>query len=146
MTNIQRSLRGALVAGTALLLACGDMGTDPTTQRFLGCDVQQVFLDESRNGTLSTNDCQLQGAYTDMYFLDLRNDRDLLIIDLQSFDFDGYLALYDWDTRELIADNDNLNAFTTDARLAGSLPRGRYVIAASSWFANETGRYVLTVD
>ena len=136
-----------MLAGSALLLACGEgYGTDPVAQRFLGCDVQQVFLNESIGGALSTNDCRLQGAYTDMYFLDLRNDQDLLIIDLQSFDFDAYLALYDWDTRELIADNDNLNGFTFDARLAGSLPRGRYVIAASSWHTDETGSYQLTVD
>lgn len=147
MKNIQRSLKGALLAGPlALLLACGDSVTDPTSQRFMGCDVQQAFLNESLGGSLSTSDCLVEGGYTDMYFLDLRNDQELLIIDLQSFDFDAYLALYDWDTGEFIVDNDRFVDGNPDARLSGSLPRGRYIIAASSWFAQETGQYVLTLD
>ncbi|MEX0908281.1 MAG: hypothetical protein WDZ58_00845, partial [Gemmatimonadaceae bacterium] len=69
-----------------------------------------------------------------------------LIIDLESFDFDAYLAIYDWDTGELLYENDDFNDFDTDARLSGTLPRGRYVIAATSLAAGETGQYVLTVD
>lgn len=147
MTNIQRHLRGALRAGpAALLLACGDLATDPRNQTFMGCPVREVFVGESLGGTLSGGDCTVNGAYAEMYLLDLRNDQDLLIIDLESFDFDAYLVLYDRDTGDLIAENDDLNSFTTDARLSGSLPRGRYIISATTYDARETGRYVLTVD
>src|SRR5687768_2743996 len=109
MTNIQRSLRGALLAGPALLLlACGDLATDPRLQTFMGCEVREIYVNESLAGTLDGGDCRVQGAYTEMYLLDLRNDADL-IIDLESFDFDAYLALYDRDTGELLVENDDLN-------------------------------------
>jgi len=146
MKNIRRSLRGALLAGPAvLLLACGDAINDPRLQTFMGCPVSEIVVDESRGGTLSSGDCLLEGAYTDMYYLEVFNDSNL-IIDLESFDFDAYLVLYDRDTGELLADNDDLNSFDSDARLAGYLPRGRYVIGATSFDVGETGQYVLTVD
>jgi len=148
MQNIQRSLRGALLAvPAALLLAC-DAGyaTAPYDRRFMGCEVRDIFVGEALGGTLSSGDCRVQNAYTDMYFFDHRNDQDILIIDLESFDFDAYLSLYDWDTGELLYENDDFNDFDTDARLSGTLPRGRYVIAASSFEAGETGQYVLTLD
>ena len=148
MTNIQRSLRGALLAGpVALLLACGDgYSTAPYGRTFMGCDVRDIFVGDARSGTLSSGDCRVQNAYTDMYFFDHRNDQDILIIDLESFDFDAYLSIYDFDTGELLYENDDVNEFDTDARLSGTLPRGRYVIAASSFEAGETGQYTLTVD
>ena len=146
MKNIQRSLRGALLAGPALLLlACGDAINDPRLQTFMGCPVREIVVDESRGGTLSSGDCLLEGAYTDMYYLEVFNDSNL-IIDLESFDFDAYLVLYDRDTGELLADNDDLNSFDSDARLAGYLPRGRYIISATSFDVGETGQYVITVD
>jgi hypothetical protein len=147
MKNIQRSLRGALLAGPAVLfmLAC-DSVTDPRFDRFMGCDVREVFVGDALGGTLSSGDCRVQNAYTDMYFFDHRNEQDILIIDLESFDFDAFLSIYDWDTGELLYENDDFNDFDSDARLSGTLPRGRYVIAASSYDAGETGQYVLTVD
>ena len=154
MKNIGRSLRGALLAGPALLLvACTDSVTDPRQQTFLGCQVNQIFLGETVGGTLSSSDCTVRNpfndgvtTYTDMWFFDLRDDNDLVIIDLESFDFDTWLVLYDYDTGEILAENDDFNDFTTDSRLAGALPRGRYVISATSYEVGETGQYTLTVD
>lgn len=138
---------GALLVGPALLLlACGgDYGTDPQQQRFMGCSVRQIYLDESRAGTLSSADCIVEGAYAEMYYLEINGDRDA-IIDLESFDFDAYLVLYDWDTGEVLAENDDLNSVDSDARLSGFLPQGRYAISATTYDPGETGRYVLTVD
>ena len=148
MKNIQRSLRGALLAAPALLLlACGDMIADPVQQRFLGCDLVQIHVDESRSGSLSSSDCVVDGTYTEMWYFDHRETEDqILVIDLESFDFDAYLVLYDYDTGEVIAENDDVNASDSDARLIGTLARGRYVIAATSFDPGETGQYVLTVD
>ena len=148
MMNIQRSLRGALLAGPALLLlACGDMVNDPIQQRFLGCDLEQIYVNESRGGLLSSSDCIVDGTYTEMWYFDWRgDDNQVLVIDLESFDFDAYLVLYDYDTGEIIAENDNVNPSDPDARLIGTLARGRYVIATTSFDPGETGQYVLTVD
>ncbi len=111
----------------------------------MGCSVRQVYLDESRAGTLSSTDCVVQGAYAEMYYLEINGDRDA-IIDLESFDFDAYLVLYDWDTGELLAENDDLNSGDSDARLSGFLPQGRYVISATTFDVGEAGQFVLTVD
>lgn len=148
MKNIQRSLRGALLAGPVLLtLACGDMVNDPIQQRFLGCDLVQIYVDESRAGSLSSGDCIVDGTYTEMWYFDHRGSEDqILVMDLESFDFDAYLVLYDYDTGAIIAENDDVNPSDPDARLSGTLARGRYVIAATSLEANQTGQYVLTVD
>lgn len=59
---------------------------------------------------------------------------------------DTYLELYDRDTGEKLAFNDDLDEFTADSRLSGSLPRDRYIIAAMSYDSGETGQYALTVD
>ncbi|CAN5608551.1 hypothetical protein BH23GEM1_BH23GEM1_01930 [soil metagenome] len=112
----------------------------------MGCPVQQIYVDDARSGTLTTGDCRVNGRYAHMYLLDHRRDQDFLIIDLESFDFDAYLELYDRDTGELLVENDDLNDFDTDARLSRFLPRGRYIIAATSFDVGETGQYVLTVD
>ena len=148
MKSIRRSLRGALLAGPVmLLLACGDMVNDPTQRLFLGCELEQIFVNESRGGLLSASDCIVDGAYTEMWYFDWRGDEDqVLVIDLESFDFDSYLVLYDYDTGEAIAANDDINLTDPDARLIGSLARGRYVIAATTAEGGETGQYVLTVD
>ena len=148
MKNIQRSLRGTLLAGPVLLLlACGDMINDPLQTRVLGCDLEQIFVNESRGGLISTNDCIVDGAYTEMWYFDWRGDEDqVLVIDLESFDFNAYLVLYDYDTGEAIAANDDINLTDPDARLIGTLARGRYVIAATTAAGGETGQYVLTVD
>lgn len=148
MTNIQRSLRGVLLAApAALLLACGDAITDPTARRFLGCDLEQIYVNESRSGVLSSSDCIVDGTYTEMWYFDHRGSEDqVLVIDLESFDFDAYLVLYDYDTGAIVAENDDVNSTDSDARLLGTLARGRYVIAATSFDPGETGQYVLTVD
>lgn len=136
-----------MLAGSALLLAaCGDYATGPGLQTFMGCPVQQIYADEARSGTLRTSDCRVQGAYAHMYLLDHRREQDFLIIDLESVDFDAYLVLYDAQTGQLLYENDDINEFDTDARLSGTLPRGRYIISATTFEAGETGRYVLTVD
>lgn len=148
MTNVQRSLRGALLAApAALLLACGDMIADPVQRRFLGCDLEQIYVNESRSGVLSSSDCIVDGTYTEMWYFDHRGSEDqVFVIDMESFDFDAYLVLYDYDTGRVIAENNDVNASDSDARLLGTLARGRYVIAATSFDPRETGQYVLTVD
>jgi hypothetical protein len=96
------------------------------------------------NGSLTTNDCQEQGFFTDYYEIRLNSGRDVRI-DLASNDFDAFLELWDRETGEFLGD-DNNSGFGTNAHLEGFLPAGTYVIAASSAFTGETGDYSLAVD
>lgn len=96
------------------------------------------------NGSLTTNDCQEQGFFTDYYEIRLNNGRDIRI-DLASNDFDAFLELWDRETGNFITEA-NFGGIGDNARIEGFLPAGTYVIAASSNFQGETGDYSLAVD
>lgn len=139
-----RRLLGLTVLAAAV--ACnGDSVFGPgSAEQFRGCSVFRLNLGSNVNGSLSTNDCQDQGYFTDYYEIRLNNGRDISI-DLASTQFDAFLELYDRETGDFIADDDN-SGFGNNARLQGFLPAGIYIIAASSFFTGETGNYSLAVD
>jgi hypothetical protein len=135
-----------LIALTAAVACNGDSILGPgSADPFRGCSsVFRMNVGSTVNGTLTTNDCQEQGWFTDYYEIRLNNGRDVSI-DLASNEFDTFVELYDRETGDFIADDDN-SGFGNNARLQGFLPAGTYVIAASSFFQNETGDYNLAVD
>lgn len=140
-----RRLLGLTVLAAAV--ACnGDSILGPgSADPFRGCSsVFRMNLGSTVNGSLSTNDCQDQGYFTDYYEIQLNSGRDITI-DLASNDFDAFLELYDRETGDFLGEDDN-SGFGNNARLQGFLPAGTYVIAASSFFTNETGDYSLAVE
>ncbi|MFM7470557.1 MAG: trypsin-like peptidase domain-containing protein [Nodosilinea sp.] len=65
---------------------------------------------------------------------------------LQSSDFDTYLVLMD-DQGEVVGDNDDGNANTTDSELVVTLPRnGQYTVIVNAYDQARPGRFLLTVD
>jgi len=96
------------------------------------------------NGSLTTNDCQEQGFFTDYYEIRLNSGRDITI-DLASNDFNAFLELWDRETGDFLGEDFD-SGFGTNAHLEGFLPAGTYVIAASSQFTSETGDYSLAVQ
>ncbi len=114
----------------------------PTTVQ----DAPVLQLGEKITGTLTAGDPQLEaGEYADSYqFQGQRGQR--LAFDLESDDFDTYLALSFPDGgREFNDDRAGLE--DTDSRLAITLPEdGTYSLTATSFAAGETGTYSLTMQ
>jgi len=68
----------------------------------------------------------------------------LLLATMSSFDLDPYLTLYDA-SGAVVAENDD-DGYSTNSMLVALLQPGSYVIAASTYFAGETGAYTLTLE
>jgi len=68
----------------------------------------------------------------------------LFLANMVSFDLDPVLTLYDQDGN-IIATNDD-DGFTTDSLLVALLAPGSYVLAASTYYAGESGEYSLTLE
>ena len=133
-----------IVALSVLITGCSD-ATGNVPDSFLGCDrVEGYRLGDSEGGNLSTSDCGLSGSYIDYYAFTLSSDRDI-VIDLASNQFDAYLILFDRRTGQVIEENDD-GPFDTDARIAGFLERGDYVIGVTSFDPGEIGQYTLDSD
>lgn len=133
---------GALLAASLTLAGCDDItGSDD----FLNCDeVRRISIPATVDGDLRSGDCRLRGDNTpvDYYEFTVNGSR-TVFIDLESFDFDAFVILYDEDGR-VIAENDD-GGFGTDASLEVDLRSGRYVVAANS-YEGEGGEYRLYVE
>ncbi len=68
----------------------------------------------------------------------------LILANMTSSEIDSVLTLYDQEGN-IIASNDD-DGFTTDALLVALVGPGSYVLAASTYFAGETGAYTLTLE
>lgn len=71
-------------------------------------------------------------------------DESLLLIDATSYEFDTVLTLFDEFGNE-IAQNDDYGD-SSDSRLAVPLAPGAYVLAVSSYYADEFGSYAVSVE
>lgn len=66
-------------------------------------------------------------------------------IDMESTSLDAYLVVED-DAGELIAENDDATAHTTDAQVEVQLGPGTYRIGATTYAPGETGHYTISVQ
>lgn len=78
------------------------------------------------------------------YFSLTVSDDALLVITLSSDDFDTVLTVFDADGNE-VAQNDDYN-FSSDSQAAVQLAPGSYVVAASSYYLDGAGDYLLTIE
>jgi len=136
--------RSIVVAGKPVLIT--QSGTSST------CTITPYPINQSALGTLSTTDCRSivdPNAYADFYTFSGQAGK-LISIELYSLAFDAYLTLFD-PNGNIIAWNDDGNAGSTNSRIPHGtgyfvLPfTGTYLIEASSYNANETGGYTLTL-
>lgn len=139
------ALRAALLSALALA-ACSDSPMDAGGQ-FLGCDlVASIEVGRSVLGTLDPSDCrESAGAFVDFYELRLSATRGITIY-LSSVQFDPYLVLLERSTGRTVAQNSDVDIFTTDSSIRTTLPAGTYVIVVTSYRVGEEGRYRLEVD
>lgn len=137
-TGVRMRVGGLAVAGRYVAIVQSD------------CPVTPLTIPQTVNGALTTTDCRSlvdDNAYADLYsFSGQAGQR--IAISLTSANFDAYLTLY--------GPNGGLLSFNDDDVSSNSrIPRGSdflilpfsgtYVIDASSYNANETGNYTLSL-
>lgn len=143
-TSPSARVGGLLVAGRYVLITqAGSLGN---------CPVTSLTIPQTVNATLSTTDCRSvvdENAYADLYsFSGQAGQR--VAIEHTTTAFDAYLVLIA-ESGSIIGSNDDSDSTTTSSRIPpGSgyfvLPyTGTYIIEASSFNANETGSYTLSL-
>lgn len=108
-------------------------------------DVVSLSLGQSASGRLEAGDYQLDtGEYGDIYVFDGVSGQSINI-ELTSTDFDTYLVLVTPKGDQI--DNDDFEAQSAVSRIEMPLREtGRYRVLTTSYKANETGAYRLTVN
>ncbi|MGH9943651.1 MAG: Calx-beta domain-containing protein, partial [Pyrinomonadaceae bacterium] len=114
-----------------------------------GAPPDPITVGQTINGTLTTSDCALQdGSYFDEYRFNGTAGQQIAV-ELNSADFDSFLYLLAPDGSLLEVDDDSGGG--TDSRIPSeggffSLPStGAYTIYATSFHAEDTGAYTLTL-
>jgi subtilisin family serine protease len=102
--------------------------------------------DSSLRGDLNPTDAihRQWRSFKDEYALTGLKHKQQVQINLQSSAFDAYLQLIDRDTGKIIAQNDDANSGTSDARLTFTVRRNtQYILRVTSYERGKTGRYKL---
>lgn len=101
-------------------------------------------IGDMRLGALQTTDeLDVDGAYLDAFSLRVESEQDVFIL-MESASVDAWLWLLTEDGEVIEFDDDSGGG--SDAEIVTTLPRGCYVIQATSFSPGETGTYALTVD
>jgi hypothetical protein len=154
----------ALVLG-ALGAACGDSSGPnlsfpnlSATLRNAFCVMDNVTVNESRSGTISTSDCDssdidpADSSYFEVYVVKVASQQ-AVTFDISS-NFDSYLTLLRLDSYTttsaqltFLDDNDDRSSVDLDALLTYTLlPNVDYVIVVSGFDYSETGSYTLDIN
>lgn len=143
VTSYQRGETGAyeLTLGTAQGGAAQTAAGAPN--RSSG-DVEAIAVGETREGRLANDDRRLDsGEYRDLYSFDGQAGEPV-VIELASSEFDPYLALIPPEGEQI--DNDDADGRQDLSRVELTLrASGRYRVMATSYAADQTGRYRLTL-
>ena len=145
-TEIQRDGGGITVDG--------EVRYEPTTDEVedlevcslpLTClDLPSYPLPADIDGSLGPGDPQLgNGSYIDPIAFHLESTT-AVEIEMTSAALDTFLTLFDGETGEFIAENDDVGT-GTDSRIARTLGAGCYMVTAGSYGA-DTGAYTLTIE
>ena len=104
-----------------------------------------IELDATVNATLADGDLQLpEGELVDEYTIELEAGT-RISIRMNSEDFDTYLIFLDADAETPQVDNDDFGGARNSGIDIEVTTTGMCVIGATSYGANETGAYTLTV-
>jgi hypothetical protein len=107
-------------------------------------DVEAIAVGETREGRLANDDRRLDsGEYRDLYTFDGQAG-EAVVIELASSEFDPYLALIPPEGEQI--DNDDADGRQDLSRVELTLrASGRYRVMATSYAADQTGSYRLTL-
>ncbi|MGH7650594.1 MAG: hypothetical protein ACREMS_02000 [Gemmatimonadaceae bacterium] len=94
------------------------------------------------NGTLATSDCPSpDGSYVDIYKVTIPTSGGYTFS--QSATWDTYVLLAD-STGRVVAENDDIDASTTNSAVKALIPAGNYFLIANSFDTRVTGDYTLS--
>lgn len=119
-----------------------------STATFTLCEVpgDTISVPGSITGSLSIDDCVLEpGFASDPIFMEVLAPTSLRV-DLVSNDFDTFLAIADSTDVIIVTDDDGAGANSTNSRIQGVFPKGRYTLLPQAYEANSSGTYTLSVS
>ena len=107
-----------------------------------------VTVNQPTSSTITNTDCAVGSSgpvpYTHRYLLNVTAAGPLQI-DMTSSAVDAYVILQNAATGATLAENDDADAGTSNARIAGNFAVGQYIVNATTYDFNETGNYSLSV-
>ena len=132
----------------------GEVRYEPTTDDLDGLeicslaltclDLPTISLPADIDGSLGPGDPQLgNGTYIDPIAFELEATT-TVEIEMTSGAFDTFVTLFDGETGEFLAENDD-GGTDTDSRITRTLDAGCYMVTAGSYFP-DTGAYTLTIE
>jgi hypothetical protein len=108
------------------------------------CTVERpIALGETAYGTLTTQSCLPEHWYEDRWVLTL-DTRTEVAINEMSDEFDSYLILADWNTGNIIEEDDD-DGDGLNSRIIRTLDPGTYLIRTTTYWGGATGSYTLDV-
>lgn len=137
----------ALLLTVAFIAACDDSVTGVDASSFQGCAVTAYQIGSTVSGTLTTSDCRLRignqvgDEFVKYYAFNLGSSRSVTI-DMTSNEVDAFLILFNRAGDVVAFDDDG--GVGLNARIVTSLSAGNYVIAATTFWDDETGSFTLS--
>jgi subtilisin family serine protease len=129
----------------SLIQAFGNGGMNPSKSGTTVLNFRSL-RDRSLRGELSRTDATHRQwrSFEDNYTLTGLRNRQQVRVNLQSSAFDAFLQLIDKNTGRIIAQNDDANPGTRNARLTFTVRQNtQYVLRVTSYEQGKTGRYKL---
>ena len=117
--------------------------TDPVTN----CEIAFVVRGITTQQSLQTTDCNQNqaGVFSDAYYIFLNTGQTITVT--MTSTIDSYLELYEFRTKALVAQNDDVDATTKNASFSYTAANfGYFIINARTTSAGTTGAYTLTVQ
>ena len=108
--------------------------------------IDTITVPGTINGSLGLGDCFLEPGYLADPTLMVLSAPATLRIDLSSTEFDTFLSIADSTDTIVISDDDGAGFGSTNSRIITNFPAGRYTLLPTTYLANETGTYTLSVS
>jgi hypothetical protein len=122
------------------------LSSSASTDQVTNCEDAFVMRGISSLQSLQSTDCTLNGIYGDEYLIVLTAGQPVTV-SMTSSEVDSYLEIHADGDLTILANNDNIDSSTKDARVVFTpTVTYFYVIAARSTSAGVTGAYTLSIQ
>ena len=106
-------------------------------------EVEAIAVGGNESGALSTSDTEFNGFYYDWWVFAVQDDGDVTI-EVDPSGFDAYVYLYDGDGNYITEVDEGFEGDVEE--IVEDLEEGCYIIEVTSFDAEETGSYSVSVD